>query len=170
MSSYTTAIVSITACLAHEPVKCTQSGNFQFDIKSPSDCNILSDRKLKTLFQKYKRVFTLASPSRLAKILGNFKRYHDGWQPRKRQFLSWIFQLAYFVKCKRTLLELNFFQSYPSSWREWILSLLVYVLIRRLVVQLTAKKCAKKCDARAKLLFCLVKLIAYLTFSSPPHL
>ena len=31
--SYTT----ITACLAQAPKKCTQSGNFQFDIKSPSD-------------------------------------------------------------------------------------------------------------------------------------
>ena len=37
MCSYMTAIVSITACLAHAPKKCTQSGNFQFDIKSPSD-------------------------------------------------------------------------------------------------------------------------------------
>ena len=37
VSSYTTAIDSITACLAHAPKKCTQSGNFQFDIKSPSD-------------------------------------------------------------------------------------------------------------------------------------
>ena len=54
VSSYTTAIVSITACLAHAPKKCTQSGNFQFDIKSPSDFKILSARKLKTLFQKYK--------------------------------------------------------------------------------------------------------------------
>ena len=35
VSSYTTAIVSITACLAHAPKKCTQSGNFQFDINSP---------------------------------------------------------------------------------------------------------------------------------------
>ena len=35
MSSYTTAIDSITACLAHAPKKCTQSGNFQFDINSP---------------------------------------------------------------------------------------------------------------------------------------
>ena len=31
--SYTT----ITACLAQAPKKCTQSGNLQFDIKSPSD-------------------------------------------------------------------------------------------------------------------------------------
>ena len=35
VSSYTTAIDSITACLAHAPKKCTQSGNFQFDINSP---------------------------------------------------------------------------------------------------------------------------------------
>ena len=65
MSSYTTAIVSMTVCLAHAPKKCTQSGNFQFDIKSPSDFKILSARKLKTLFQKYKlglqQVFTRAS-------------------------------------------------------------------------------------------------------------
>ena len=58
MSSYKTAIVSITACLAHAPKKCTQSGNFQFDIKSPSDFKILSARKLKTLFQKYKLELT----------------------------------------------------------------------------------------------------------------
>ena len=32
VSSYTTAIDSITACLAHAPKKCTQSGIFQFDI------------------------------------------------------------------------------------------------------------------------------------------
>ena len=63
VSSYTTAIVSITACLAHAPKKCKQSGNFQFDIKSPSDFKILSAWKLKTLFQKYnlrlQKLFTL---------------------------------------------------------------------------------------------------------------
>ena len=37
MRSYMTTIVSITACLAHAPKKCTQSGNCQFDLKSPSD-------------------------------------------------------------------------------------------------------------------------------------
>ena len=37
VSLYTTAIVSIRACRAHAPKKCTQSGDFQFDIKSPSD-------------------------------------------------------------------------------------------------------------------------------------
>ena len=32
-------------------------------------------------------------------------------------------------------------------------------IFTRVVVQLTAKKCTKKRDARAKLLFCLVKLL-----------
>ena len=58
VSSYTMAIVSITACLAHAPKKCAQSANFQCDIKSPSDLKILSARKLKTLFQKYKLELT----------------------------------------------------------------------------------------------------------------
>ena len=35
VSSYTTTIVAITTCLDHAPKKCTQSGNFQYDIKSP---------------------------------------------------------------------------------------------------------------------------------------
>ena len=34
-------------------------GDFQFDIKSPSDFKILSARKLKTLFQKYKVELTI---------------------------------------------------------------------------------------------------------------
>ena len=53
-----TAVVSITACVAHVPKKCTQSGNFLFDVKSSSDFRILSARKLKTLFQKYKLELT----------------------------------------------------------------------------------------------------------------
>ena len=60
MSSHTTAIVSITACLVHAPKTYTQSGNFQFDIKAPSDFKILSAPKLKTLFQKYKLELVLS--------------------------------------------------------------------------------------------------------------
>ena len=44
--------------LAHAPKKCTQSANFQFDMKSPSDFKILSARKLKALFQKYELELT----------------------------------------------------------------------------------------------------------------
>ena len=46
---YITAIVSITACLAHAPKKCMQSGNFQFDIKSPSDPTCLLVKCKRTL-------------------------------------------------------------------------------------------------------------------------
>ena len=45
------AIVSLTACLAHALKKCTQSGNFQFDIKSPSDFKIVCP-KTKDTFPK----------------------------------------------------------------------------------------------------------------------
>ena len=58
MSLYTTAIVSIRAFLAHARKKCMQSEDVHFDIKSPSDFKILSARKLKTLFQKYKLELT----------------------------------------------------------------------------------------------------------------
>ena len=72
VSSYTTAIVSITDCLAHAPKKCTQSGNFQFDIKSPSDFKILSARKLKTLFQKYKLELTTGIHACISHVLHKY--------------------------------------------------------------------------------------------------
>ena len=121
VSSYTTAIVSITACLAHAPKKCTQSGNFQFDIKSPSDFKILSARKLKTLFQKYKLELTTgihacighASDAREFLKDTTTADSHENvtWKSEFTFFqsLSWLFQLACFVKCKWTLLELNFY-------------------------------------------------------------
>ena len=72
MRSYTTAIVSITACLAHAPEKRTQSGNFQFDIKAPSDFKILSARKLKTLFQKYKLQLTTGIHAGIGYVLRKY--------------------------------------------------------------------------------------------------
>ena len=67
-----TAIVSITACVAHAPKKCTQSGNFQFDIKSSSVFKILSPRKLKTLFQKYKFELTTSIHACIGHVLVNY--------------------------------------------------------------------------------------------------
>ena len=115
--------LSITACLAHALKKCTQSGNFQFDIKAPSDFKILSAGKIKTLFQKYK----LELATGIHACIGhascvNTREFskdtttadsHENvaWKSEFTFFqsLSWLFQLAYFVKCKRTLLELNFY-------------------------------------------------------------
>ena len=71
-SSYTTAIVSITACVAHAPKKCTRSGNFQLDIKSPSDLKILSAGKLKSLFQKYKLELTTGIQACIGHVLRKY--------------------------------------------------------------------------------------------------
>ena len=74
-----------------------------------------------------------------------------------------LFQLAYLFKCKRTLLELNSWEPYPSSESEgnfppsWFTS-----SVKRNIGQfksrsraVTEKECTKKRYARARLLFCL---------------
>ena len=61
VSSYTTAIVrSRLVWVMHQRNAHSQenSGNFQFVIKFPSDFKLLSARKLKTPFQKYKLELT----------------------------------------------------------------------------------------------------------------
>ena len=80
----------------------------------------------------------------------------------------WSNALTLIVKCKRTLLELNFYQSYPSCL------LLVYVLHKtwnwafsRVVMQLTAKKKYKKA---CKVVVLPCQAVSYLTFSSLPNL
>ena len=90
-------------------------------IKSPSDFKILSARKLKTLFQKYKLELTTgihacighASDARefLKDTTTADSHKNVTWKSEFTFFqsLSWLFQLACFVKCKWTLLELNFY-------------------------------------------------------------
>ena len=82
VSSYTTAIDSITACLAHAPKKCTQSGNFQFDINSPVQNTVYP--KTKDAFPKIQawayNKCSLLHRSRLLKYSGVFpffSLYHD---------------------------------------------------------------------------------------------
>ena len=68
-----------------------------------------------------------------------------------------------FVKCRRTLLKLNFKGPYPSSEREIKFRRCLFMSsikheIRHFhvaVVQKQERNVQKKCDARAKLLFCL---------------
>ena len=52
--------------------KCTQSGNFQFDIKSPSDFKIMSAQRLKTLFQKYKLQLTTGIHACIGHVLRKY--------------------------------------------------------------------------------------------------
>ena len=113
-----------------------------------------------TLFQKYKlNQLTTGIHSCIGHVLRKYiyreflkdtttETSHGKVNSYFFQSLSWLYQLAYFVKCKRTLLELNFYQPYPSSWREWILSLGIFTGSRAVSLQLTAKKCTKKRDGR----------------------
>ena len=105
----------ITACLAHASKKCTQSGNFQFDINSPFQ---------NTVYPKTEEAFPKIQAwayNRYLRLHRLHIRCHDSRQPRKRrmkseftffQSLSWLFQLA---RSPSTLLELNFYQLDPSS-------------------------------------------------------
>ena len=65
---------------------------------------------------------------------------------------------THFAKCRRTLLELNSYEPYPSSKRErkfYVLHKTWNQVFSRRSREITAAKCTRKCNARAKLLFCL---------------
>ena len=65
---------------------------------------------------------------------------------------------THFAKCRRTLLELNSYEPYPSSKRErkfYVLHTTWNQVFSRRSREITAAKCTRKCNARAKLLFCL---------------
>ena len=128
MCSYTTAIVSITACLGHAPKKMHAVRKLSVCIKSSSDFKVLSARKLKTRFQKYKLQLIL-------------RKYIY------RELLKDTVIIPTRLLCQ---MQAN------SSGAEFLNFFLAF---SRAVVQLTAKKCTKKRDAHAKLLFCLVKLL-----------
>ena len=70
--SYTTAIVSITACLGYAPKKMHAVRKLWVWYKSPSDFKILSGRKLKTLFQKYKLQLTTGIHACIGHVLRKY--------------------------------------------------------------------------------------------------
>ena len=71
-----------------------------------------------------------------------------------------LFLHTYFLNCRRTLLKLNSKGPYRSSEREITFRRCLFVFsIKREILAFSraksAKNCTKKCDAHAKLLFCL---------------
>ena len=89
------------------------------------------------------------------------------------QTLSHLFQLVQFVKCWQIFLELNSKTASKFRKRKRKSLSCYHVLDKAWNLALsrspaaTAKKCTKKRDARAKLLFYQSKLIAFLPFSLP---
>ena len=80
---------------------------------------ILSARKIKTLFQKYKLELTTGIHACIGHVLriysGIFKRYNDRWQPRNHRTEKGIHIFLVSISIcqgKRTLLEMNFYQHF----------------------------------------------------------
>ena len=120
---------------------------------------------IRKLQENYKEVKSVKNLNR------DFKIQQRGQQQERRlksecwflQSLQRLFLRTYFVKCRRTLQKLNFKGPQPIKLkqRNKISSLLVYVLHKPQNLAFscrrhakTGKKCTKKRDARAKLLFC----------------
>ena len=119
-------------------------------------------------------------------VIRELKQQRRGWQ-RKRHFtreyallqtLSSLFHLVQFVKCLQIFLELimkdcieieekNEKVSRLCSRPPQNVKLGTFTWYSRVV---TAKKCTRKRDARAKLLFCRSKPTAFLPFSLPSPL
>ena len=186
--SYTTAIVSITACLAHAPKKCTQSGNFQFDIKSPSDFKILSARKLKALFQKYKLQVTTGIRPCIGHVLRKYiyRELFKKIPRRKRRMEKWIhiFSVSILIIPTRLLCQMQA----NSSGAEFLSTICKFMKRMNFVIAclrpsqnmklgiftgsraVNGKEMYKKAWCTCKVVVLPCQAIAYLTFSSPPHL
>ena len=193
--SYTTAIVSITACLSHVPKKCTQSGNFQFWYKIPIWFQNTVWPKTKDAFPKirasaYNRYsFTCASATSCVNIYREFLK--DTTTAYCHENVAWksdfiLFSVSIVIIPARLLCQIiqanysgaEFLQPYPRSWREWILSLLQFTSFTKREIRhvhglrrtVDGKEMYKKAWCSCKVVVLPCQAIAYLTFLSPPHL
>ena len=129
VSSYTTAIDLITACLDHAPKKCTQSGNFQFDINSPFQNTVYLKLELTTGIHAFiDHAFVNIIEFKMLRQLTATKTSHENW--------IHIFSVFIVIISTRLLCQM---QANPSGAeflstiskfvkRKKMLSLLVYVL------------------------------------------
>ena len=138
--SYTTAIVSIRACLGHAQ-KMHAVRKLSVWYTSPSDFKILSARKLKALFQKYKLQLTTGIHACIGHVLRKYiyrELLKDTTMETSHGKVNAYFFLSFYRDYFNSLTLSNASellwswisnnQPYPSSWREWMLSLLVYIL------------------------------------------
>ena len=170
MSSYTTAIDSITSCLAHAPKKCTQSRTFQFDINSPFQNTVYP--KTKGTFPKYKLELTTGIHAFIDHAFVNIREFKMPRQltATKKSHEKWIhiFSVSIVIIPTRLLCQMQAnssgaeFLSIISKFikRNIILSLLVYVVVvqwQQRNVQKSVMHVQSCC-----FFFCLVKLLLFL--------
>ena len=90
----------------------------QFDVKSPSDFKILSARKLKTLFQKYKleltlQVFTLAS----VKFCINIREFlKDTTMAESHENVVWKSEFTFFQRLYSNFNSLSLSSASELFW------------------------------------------------------
>ena len=169
--SYTTAVVSITACL---------SENFQFDIKSPTDFKIPSVRKLKKLFQKYKLQLTTVIHACIGHVLRKyicreFLKHSTTADSHENviffQSISWLFQLAYFVTNASELfwswISINHIQVHKEKENFVIACLRPSQNVKLGIFTGSRAVNGKEMYKKA---WCTCKVVVLPCFSSPPHL
>ena len=150
-----------------------------FDIKSPSDFKILSARKLKRLVQKYKFKLTTGIHTCIGHVLrkyyGVFKRYQDGWQPRKHGMGKWIHISSVAISSGAEFLStiskfmkrMNFVIACLRPSQNAKLGIFTGSQGSRAV---DSKEMYKKAWCMCKVVVFPGHTIAYLTFLSPLHL
>ena len=138
VSSYTTAIDSITACLAHAPKKCTQSWNVQFDVNSPFQNTVYP--KTKDSFPKTKLELTTGIHACIDHAFVNVREFKMPRQLTATKTSHWkwihIFSVSIAIIPTRLLCQRQANCSGAESLstiskfikRKEIFSLLVYVL------------------------------------------
>ena len=177
-----------TACRGHAPKKCTQSGNFQFDIDFPYDFKILSARKLKTLFQKYKLQLTTGIHACIGHVLRRYI-YREYLKDTTTETSHGKVNL-YFCSVSIVIIPTRFLWQMQanSSWAEFLSTISKFMKRMNFVIAclrpsqnvklgiftgsrvVDGKEMYKKAWCTCKVVVLPCQAFAYLTFLSPPHL
>ena len=192
MCSYTTAIVSITACLGHAPKKRHAVRKLSVWYKSPSDFKILSAQKLKALFQKYKLQLTTGIHACIGHVLRQYI-YREFWkdittETSHAKVNSYFFFFSLYPPVVIIPTRLLCQMQAISSGAEFLSTTSKFMKTVNFVIACLCpaqnvklgiftgsravgrKEMYKKAWCTCKVVVFPCQAIAYLTFSSPPHL
>ena len=145
----------------------------QRNAPSQETFSLLSTRKLKTLFLKYKLELTTGIHACIDLAFANIR---DSWQPRKRRMKSEFTFFSLYRDYSNSLtlsnanelfwsrISVNHIKVHKEK-ENFVIACLRPSQNMKLAVKFSravmAKKCTKKRDVRAKLLFSLVKLLLF---------
>ena len=183
-----TACVTAVVCRSHAPKKCTQSRHFQFDIRSPSDFKILCAQKLKTLFQKYKLQLTTGIHTCIGHVLRKYI-YREFLKDTTTETSNGKVNSYFFSLYRDYSNSLTLSNASELFWScQFLLTISKFMKRMNFVIAclrpsqnvklgiftvrsaVDGKEMYKKAWCTCKVVVLPCQAIAYLTFSSPPHL